>query len=184
MATQCGIPKGQPGYVDPRRGRHKKSDSEYKGAYRRQDQRPVHRTLVEKRTGITLPATAVIHHFDPTDKLTNKGTLVVCQDATYHALIEQRTRAYNACGHASWRKCRECKQYDDPANLRIWQEPGRPGSFKVSHYRWHGRCVNKGERADIRPPHQKPALQRGTSRRARLRQANLAAMRQAPGDSR
>jgi hypothetical protein len=71
--------------------------------------------LAEKALGKYLPPKACVHHHGPTEN----QCLVICQDQAYHMLLEQRTRAYNACGHASWRKCWVCQQYDAPENLNI-----------------------------------------------------------------
>lgn len=69
-----------------------------------------HRLKAEKAFGKPLPPKAVVHHHTP-------DQLVVCQDNIYHHFLHQRTRALRACGHASWRKCWICKQYDDPQKL-------------------------------------------------------------------
>jgi hypothetical protein len=71
-----------------------------------------HILIAEKALGKYLPDKAVIHHYSLTE-------LVICQDQAYHALLHQRTRALRACGHASWRKCNYCKEYDKPENLYI-----------------------------------------------------------------
>lgn len=78
-----------------------------------------HRIVAEKALGHLLPRTAEVHHVNenPTD---NRNTnLVVCQDHTYHMLIQVRARAHRASGHADWRKCCFCKKYDAPASLTI-----------------------------------------------------------------
>jgi len=65
-----------------------------------------HVRIVEKVLGKSLPSKAHVHHIDG-NKLNNENrNLVVCPDNAYHMLIEARTRAYNACGHADWRKCK------------------------------------------------------------------------------
>ena len=69
-----------------------------------------HILIAEKALGKPLPAGAVVHHHTPEQ-------LVVCQDDVYHHFLHQRQRALEACGHASWRKCYICHQYDDPANM-------------------------------------------------------------------
>jgi hypothetical protein len=43
--------------------------------------------------------------------------VVICQNQGFHLLIHQRTRAFIASGHATWRKCIFCKQYDSPKNM-------------------------------------------------------------------
>lgn len=78
-----------------------------------------HILIAEKALGKSLPIKAVIHHVNnnPGDNFPNN--LVICQDNAYHKLIHRRTRAFAACGHASWRKCVHCKKYDSPENLTI-----------------------------------------------------------------
>jgi len=49
------------------------------------------------------------------------GSLVVCENRAYHMLLHQRTEALEACGHADWRKCQRCGEYDDPVNLEIYK---------------------------------------------------------------
>lgn len=114
-----------------------------------------HRLIVEQRTGIKLPAKAVIHHCDPADRLTNVGQLVVCEDNGYHQLIETRTRALKECGNANWKKCRKCLRWDDPDNMQ--SKEITPGFTKYWHYRFKGECVNKGERARTRRQAPRPA---------------------------
>ncbi len=80
---------------------------------------PYHRFLVERIWGKELPAKAVVHHHNEKGTDNSHGNLVVCEDNAYHMLLHQRQRAYNACGHADWRKCRFCKQYDSLNNLYI-----------------------------------------------------------------
>lgn len=100
-------------------GRWIKADHELKAKYRKIRGYPMHRHIVEQRIGFKLPPTAAVHHVDPTDKLTNTGLFVVCQDNAYHLLLERRGRALRECGNANWRQCYRCKKYDDPQNLLI-----------------------------------------------------------------
>lgn len=69
--------------------------------------------------GKPLPPGAVVHHVVPDRADNSNRNLVICQDQAYHLLLEQRTRALRECGHASWLKCRYCKRYDRPGNLRF-----------------------------------------------------------------
>ena len=68
--------------------------------------------IAERALGKYLPLKAVVHHHTPEQ-------LVICENQAYHKFIHQRTKALRACGHASWRKCNYCHQYDDPQNLRF-----------------------------------------------------------------
>lgn len=77
-----------------------------------------HILLAEKVLGKPLPEGAQIHH--PGDKCDN-GSIVICQNQEYHRLLHMRERSLSECGNASWRRCKFCKQYDDPENLHITQ---------------------------------------------------------------
>ena len=72
----------------------------------------LHRGIVENAIGKNLPEKSVVHHH-------SKTQLVACEDNSYHMFLHKRTRAYRACGHAHWRKCKFCKEHDDPNNLYI-----------------------------------------------------------------
>lgn len=72
--------------------------------------------LAEKAMGNPLPLKVVVHHHTP-------DQLVVCENQAYHLLLHRRMRALKACGHASWRKCKFCKKYDNPNNLFIGDKP-------------------------------------------------------------
>lgn len=82
-----------------------------------------HRLIVEKAIGKLLRLDAPVHHVnvDPADN--RPGNLVACNDHAYHMLLHQRQRAYDACGHAHWRRCTICKQYDDPRILYVRDVP-------------------------------------------------------------
>ena len=77
-----------------------------------------HIIKAEIALGKPLPEVAVIHHH-------TKDELVICEDQAYHILLHLRTKALAECGHASWRKCSLCGQYDSIENLYV---PPRRGS--------------------------------------------------------
>ncbi len=90
----------------------------------------VHVLIAEKALGKTLPKGAEVHHWNK-NKLDNRPeNLLICPSAAYHALIHQRMRAYEACGHADWRRCRFCKKYDDPKAMRVYNDGA-----------WHSICM-------------------------------------------
>jgi hypothetical protein len=84
-----------------------------------------HILVAENALGKPLPEGAQVHHVN--GKGDNK-ILVICQDNGYHMLLERRTRAYNACGHAGWLKCGYCGLYDDPKNMYV-----RPNGLSGYH---------------------------------------------------
>ena len=78
-----------------------------------------HILVAEHALGRPLPPKAQVHHVNRITHENAGSNLVICQDNAYHSLLHQRQRAYEACGHAEWRRCPYCKQYDDPANMWI-----------------------------------------------------------------
>jgi len=98
----------------------------------------VARKIVEKVIGRKLPPNAEIHHVngDPSDN--TLPNLVICEDHAYHHLLHTRTESFLVCGHANWRKCRYCGQYDSVENLQI---------DKGGHSRmYHKSCGTKASR--------------------------------------
>lgn len=84
-----------------------------------------HVLVAERALGRKLPKGAEVHHVDYNRRNDAPRNLVICDSGAYHRLLHQRTDAYRACGHASWRKCQICKQYDAPEHLRIYRPGGR-----------------------------------------------------------
>ena len=75
-----------------------------------------HIVIAEKALGKHLPKDAQIHHYGSTRDNTK---IVICENQKYHWLLETRQRAYRNCGNPNWKKCKYCKQYDNPKNLTI-----------------------------------------------------------------
>lgn len=100
-----------------------------------------HILVAEKVFGKYLPDGAIVHHIDGDVSNNNPHNLVICQDVAYHLLLHQRERALNDCGHASWRRCMFCRNYDDPEKM---YSPRRSGAY-------HRECRN----ADIREKRKK-----------------------------
>lgn len=92
----------------------------YKGFTREGVKTFEHVEKAEKAIGRKLPEGTVIHHVDGNESNNANTNLVICPDQRYHILLHVRTRAYDACGNASWRKCKICKKHDDPKNLKFW----------------------------------------------------------------
>lgn len=83
-----------------------------------------HVLVAERALGKPLPSGAVVHHIDEDRSNDAASNLVICPNAAYHQLLHVRMRALNACGHADWRKCHICKQYDEPKNLKFYKTSG------------------------------------------------------------
>lgn len=94
----------------------------------------VHVQVAEKALGKPLPEGAEVHHWNK-NKLDNRPeNLLICPNMAYHKLIHQRMDAMEACGHADWRRCRFCKKYDAPENMRV---KVRNGAYHLSCAREH-----------------------------------------------
>lgn len=88
-----------------------------------------HVLIVERALGKYLPPKAIVHHH-------TLKQLVACENQAFHLFIHQRKRAFEASGHANWRKCVFCKKYDDPVKL-TFPKKGMP---------YHRECVNERNR--------------------------------------
>lgn len=75
--------------------------------------------ITENVLGKFLPEKVIVHHSDGNPKNETKSNYTICENQGYHQLLHQRKRAYEACGNPNWRKCRICKTYDDPKNLKF-----------------------------------------------------------------
>lgn len=104
-----------------------------------------HIFIAEKVLGKPLPLKAQIHHYGAKD---NNAQIVICQDVEYHKLLHIRTEALNTCGNANYRKCRVCKEYDDPKNLYIKHNSRANGKKYWSIY--HKSCNTKYNRENYR----------------------------------
>lgn len=81
----------------------------------------IHRLVAEKALGKSLPAKAVVHHVLTEEKGTVTTNLVICEDQGYHLLLHRRERALKACGHADYLRCRHCREWDSPENLKVFE---------------------------------------------------------------
>lgn len=94
-----------------------------------------HVRLAELALGKPLPKGAEVHHVDGNRANNDPSNLVICPSAAYHQLLHIRTEALAAIGNASWRKCVFCKQWDDPANMALWNK--RRPSKQYNHRQCH-----------------------------------------------
>ena len=90
-----------------------------------------HIRIAEEVLGKTLPAGAVVHHWNEDRADNRRSNLVICPNHAYHALLHRRMRALAACGYAGWRKCPHCKQYDNPDNMK---------AVPSEHFYYHAAC--------------------------------------------
>lgn len=95
-----------------------------------------HVWVAETALGRPLPKNAVVHHIDGNPQNNSPYNLVICLDESYHQLLHQRMRALDECGNADYRRCRVCKEWDDPVNMYEY----RDGS---SYRRYHRECENE-----------------------------------------
>jgi hypothetical protein len=93
------------GYIGVANGRHTK---------------PLHHVVAQLALGKPLPRGTIVHHIDGDKRNNFTCNLLICPTQAYHLLIHQRTRALAESGHADWRKCKYCSQWDAPSNLLIY----------------------------------------------------------------
>lgn len=86
-----------------------------------------HREVAAKVLGRPLPKGVEVHHVNSVGTDNQPTNLVICPSKSYHILIHLRQRAFDACGHADYRKCEYCKEWDDPKNMMV-QDRGRHGT--------------------------------------------------------
>lgn len=77
----------------------------------------VHRVIIEKAIGKSIPKRAVTHHIDGGRRNNKNSNLVLCEDNAYHRLLHVRIKALKESGHVDWIKCHYCGKWDDPINL-------------------------------------------------------------------
>lgn len=78
----------------------------------------VHCLVAERALGKPLPNGAQVHHVDENRLNYSNNNLVICPSNAYHRFIHQRLNAYNACGHADWRKCQFCQTYSPTSEMK------------------------------------------------------------------
>lgn len=80
-----------------------------------------------------LPESAEVHHVNGDKSDNRRGNIVICQDHGYHMLLYRRLRAKRACGNPSYRRCVQCKEWKDVAELRITR-------IRDTAYKCKARC--------------------------------------------
>lgn len=85
-----------------------------------------HIVVAERALGRRLPPGALVHHINGVKDDNRPQNLVICQSQSYHALIHQRQRAYDATGNANLKYCHYCGKYDDPANMAAHKRKKKP----------------------------------------------------------
>jgi hypothetical protein len=93
---------------------YKTVNSGFRGKHRLQ-----HRVIMEQIIGRPLLPSEIVHHDDENRGNNDPSNLILCKDNKEHQLIHLRKRASKECGHADWRKCTFCKQWDAVENLTI-----------------------------------------------------------------
>jgi hypothetical protein len=100
-----------------------------------------HVLLAEKALGRPLPFGAKVHHLNGSKDC---GPIVVCENQSYHMLLHRREKALRECGHANWRKCVYCKNYDDTASLFV--APPDKDNYQMPYHRSCKRYFQKQTR--------------------------------------
>lgn len=80
-----------------------------------------HVLIAEKAYGKPLNKKHPVHHLDGNKRNNKNNNLVVCEDNAYHRYLHMRKSAFDSCGDPNWRRCRYCKQYDDPKYMYVYK---------------------------------------------------------------
>lgn len=83
----------------------------------------------------------VVHHIDENCTNNNIGNLILFSTPGSHQAYHARLRAFNACGHWDWFKCRHCDNYDAPKNMLVTVGRGSKGAMQGCHRRESYTCV-------------------------------------------
>ena len=102
-----------------------------------------HRAAAQEIIGGELPPGAIVHHINGNRQDNRPENLFICKDHSEHFKIHRQEIALQECGHADWRKCRYCHQYDSPENLVS------TGSRGMQHKSCHNQR-NRERRANVK----------------------------------
>lgn len=106
-----------------------------------------HILIAERAMGKYISKKIEVHHVNNDKTNDSPNNLVVCNDHSYHTLLHQRKRAFDACSNANHEKCSICGKYDEPANL-IKQKKNKISSKlsqqtqKNAIFGWSEKMVN------------------------------------------
>ncbi len=93
-----------------------------------------HILVLEQVLGRAVLPIEAPHHIDE-DRANNEvGNLILFIRSGDHTAFHKRLNAFKVSGHWHWRKCKICKQYDDPLNLYI---------NKKHRHVFHRECATK-----------------------------------------
>lgn len=98
--------------------------------------------VAEEILGKRLPRGAVVHHVDGDRSNNAPNNLVICQSQGYHSYLHLRQRALRECGHATWRKCWICQEWDALENVKVDRESA--AHYECLSFKRHERWVTKG----------------------------------------
>lgn len=108
-----------------------------RAGYKFHGEKQEHIAIAEKALGKSLPKGAVVHHVDCDPGNNKNNNLLVCPSQAYHRLIHQRQAAFDACGHAGYRKCVRCGGYESSDRMVIQSAKGKPITYQ------HHGCRSK-----------------------------------------
>jgi len=101
-----------------------------------------HRLIAEKYLKNGIKKDIEIYHVDNVTINNQNGNLVVCPDRAYLLALHRRKRAYEACGHADWRKCGACARYSPTENMYEYKSNCKSGK-RYRHRQSFFKCVDR-----------------------------------------
>lgn len=83
-----------------------------------------HQVVAELIFGGPLPPGYVVHHKNEIRNDNRPENIHICESNSEHQFIHMQNTALAECGHANWRKCKICHEYDDINNMVVYGKAG------------------------------------------------------------
>lgn len=90
-----------------------------------------HVLVMSQKIGRALVDEEQVHHIDENRSNNHPDNLMLFANAKEHLAHHAQERAFAACGERFFMKCRYCKDYDDPVNMKVYSNAN--GSAQAHH---------------------------------------------------
>lgn len=81
-----------------------------------------HILIAEAALGRPIVLPVQVHHLNGKKDDNTNTNLVICSDASYHRLLDIRTRAYFATGNPTAKHCKYCHGYDNQSDFVVYKD--------------------------------------------------------------